>query len=66
MRRAASSDPRSAEEGQSRLNSRPCKLSRSDFVRGRPAFAARRSAYLLGIVFVAVGRTCIYIFYSGF
>ena len=25
MRRAASSDPRSAEEGQSRLNSRPCQ-----------------------------------------
>ena len=47
MRRAASSDPRSAEEGQSRLNSRPCQLSRSDFVRGRPAFAAMRSAYLL-------------------
>ena len=47
MRRAASSDLRSAEEGQFRLNSRPCKLSRSDFVRGRPAFAARRSAYVV-------------------
>lgn len=43
MRRAASSDPRSAEEGQSRLT--PCKLSLG--LCAGPAFAARRSAYFV-------------------